>query len=140
MATHTAEIIIKTSPQRVFKALTRPELIKLWQHGRIVTTDWQVGSSITFTSESAGFAEPLEQWGTILAIRPNEFIKYRFFTPRENLEDKVENYCVTSYSLVVDEKGHTKVELIHQDNRPTGFAPATLKPILVGLKRIAEMN
>lgn len=139
MPTYTAEIIIKASTQKVFEALTKPELIKLWQYGRVVTTDWQVGGPIGFSSELAGDVEPLEQWGTILDIRPNEFIKYCFFSPRDDLEDKPENYCVTSYSLV-DEKGQTKVELVHRDDRPNGFAPATLKPILVGLKRIAEMN
>jgi hypothetical protein len=69
----------------------------------------------------------------------NEFIKYSLFTSRYDLEDKAENYCVTSYSPV-NEKGQTKVELVHQDNRPTDFAPATLKPVLVALKRITEMN
>jgi hypothetical protein len=61
------------------------------------------------------------------------------FTPGFDLEDKVENYCVTSY-ILRNEQGHTKVELIHQDNRPNGFVPSTLKPILAALKRVAEMN
>jgi len=139
MPTNTAEIIIEASTQKVFEALTKPELIKLWQYGRVVTTDWKVGGQIKFRSEWEGSAETLEQWGTILDIRPNAFIKYRLFTPRHDLEDKVENYCVTSY-ILVNEEGHTRVELIHQDNRPNGFAPTTLKPILAALKRIAEMN
>jgi len=139
MPTYTAEIIVEASTEKVFDALTKPELIKLWQYGRVVTTDWQVGGNIKFTSEWEGRAETSEQWGTILEFRPNEFIKYRLFTPGVQLEDKVENYCVTSYMLV-NEKDHTKVELIHQDNRPSGFAPATLKPILSALKRAAEMN
>jgi uncharacterized protein YndB with AHSA1/START domain len=139
MPTHTAEIIIEASIQRVFEALTKPELIKLWQYGRVVTTDWKVGSCIKFTSEWERIAETLEQWGTILDLRPNEFIKYRLFTPGHGLEDKVENYCATSY-ILVNEKGQTRVELIHEDNRPNGFVPTTLKPILAGLKRIAEMH
>ena len=77
--------------------------------------------------------------GNNLEFRPNEFIKYRLFTPGCGLEDKVENYGVTSYALV-SERGRTKVELIHQDNRQNGFAPATLKPILAALKRVAEMT
>ena len=136
MPTYTAEIIVEPSTQKVFEAITKPELIKLWQYGRVVTTDWKVGGNIKFTSEWEGRAETLEQWGTILEFRPNELIKYRLFTPGVHLEDKVENYCVTSYMLV-NENGHTRVELIHQDNRPNGFAPATLKPIL---ERVAEMN
>ena len=139
MPTHTAEIIIEASIQKVFEALTKPELIKLWQYGRVVTTDWTVGRSIKFTSEWEGNAETLEQWGTILDIRPNEFIKYRLFTPRTDLEDKVEDYCVTSY-ILGNERGSTRVELIHEDNRPNGFAPTTLKPILAALKGIAEMH
>lgn len=139
MPTHTAEIIIEASIQKVFEALTKPELIKLWQYGRVVTTDWKVGGSIEFTNECEGSAQTLEQWGTILDIRPNEFIKYRLFTPRHDLEDWVENYCVTSY-ILVDEKRFTRVELIHEDNRPNGFVPTTLKPILAALKRIAEMH
>ena len=138
MPTYTAEIIVEASAQKVFEALTKPELLELWQYGRVVTTDWKVGSDIKVTSGWEGRAETLEQWGTILEFRPNEFIKYRLFTPRAYLEDKVEN-CVTSYILVC-ENGHTRVELIHQDNRPNGFAPATLKPILAALKRVAETN
>jgi uncharacterized protein YndB with AHSA1/START domain len=139
MPTYTAEIIIEASTQKVFEALTNPGLINLWQYGRVVTTDWKVGGDIKFRSELEGSRETLEQWGTILDIRSNEFIKYSLYTPGHGLEDKVENYSVTSYVLA-DEEGHTKVELIHQDNRPDGFVPATLKPILAGLKRVAEMN
>jgi len=66
MPTYTAEIIVEASTEKVFDALTKPELIKLWQYGRVVTTDWQVGGNIKFTSEWEGRAETSEQWGTIL--------------------------------------------------------------------------
>ena len=139
MPIYTAEIIIQASIQRVFEALTKPELVKLWQYGRVVTTDWKVGSKIKFRSEWQGSAETLEEWGTILDIRPNEFIKYSLFTPRADLEDKTENYCVTSYVLSSD-NGHSRIEIIQEDNRSSSFAPSTLKPILVALKRVAETN
>jgi uncharacterized protein YndB with AHSA1/START domain len=42
MSTHLAEIIIEDSPQKVFEALTEPDLVRLWQHGRFVTTDWSI--------------------------------------------------------------------------------------------------
>jgi uncharacterized protein YndB with AHSA1/START domain len=59
--THTAEIIVEASIQKVFEALTKPELIALWQYGRVVTTDWKVGGNIKFTSDCEGSAETLEQ-------------------------------------------------------------------------------
>jgi uncharacterized protein YndB with AHSA1/START domain len=138
MPTYAAEIIIAASTQKVFQALTQPEQIKLWQYGRVVTTDWKVGGSIRFSSELAGSAETLEQWGAILEMRPNEFIKYRLFTPGHGLEDKG-NYSVTSYRLE-NKHGQTRVELMHEDKRPAGFVPASLSPILAALKRVAEMD
>ena len=139
MTTHRAEITIQAAPQRVFEALTKPELVKLWQYGRVVTTDWQVGSKIEFSSEGQGGAETFKEWGTILEMRPNQLIKYNLFTPSGGLEDKLENYCVTSYVISAD-NGHARLEIIQEDNRPGGFTPSTLKPILVALKNVAETN
>jgi uncharacterized protein YndB with AHSA1/START domain len=137
MATNTSSIIINASTQKVFDALTNPELVKLWQFGRVVTTDWKTGSEIKFKTEGGG--KVLEQWGTVLEIRTNELIKYNLFTPTPNLEDKTENYCITSYVLTKDEE-QTRLELVQEDNRPNAFAPGTLAPILVSLKKIAETN
>ncbi|CAN5606017.1 hypothetical protein BH10CHL1_BH10CHL1_03350 [soil metagenome] len=139
MPIHRAEIAIQASTQKVFEALTKPELVKLWQYGRVVTTDWKVGGTITFKSQGQESAKTLEEWGTILDIRPNELIKYSLFTPRADLEDKPENYCVTSYVLS-SENEHARIEIIQEDNRPSGFAPPSLKPILVALKSVAETN
>ncbi|SHM81889.1 SRPBCC domain-containing protein [Mucilaginibacter sp. OK098] len=137
MATNISSIIINASTQKVFETLTNPELIKLWQYGRVVTTDWKTGSEIKFRTEGGGKA--LEQWGTVLEMRTNELIRYNLFTPAPNLEDKMENYCITSYVLTKDE-GQTRLELIQEDNRPNAFAPGTLMPILESLKKIAETN
>ena len=73
MATHTADIKINASTQKVFAALTKPELIKLWQYDRVLTTQWTTGSEIKFTTAADG--KLFEQWGTVLEVRPNELIK-----------------------------------------------------------------
>jgi len=137
MATHTSAITINASAQKVFDALTQPALVQLWQFGRVLITDWKAGSAIKFKTEWDGKVS--EQWGTVLEMRANELIKYNLFTPAPGLEDRIENYCVTSYVLTKD-NGETRVEIIQEDNRPYGFAPATLKPILVSLKKVAETN
>lgn len=139
MPTHTAEITVQASPQRIFDVLTKRELIKLWQYGRVVTTDWQVGSPITFRSEGQGRAGAAEERGTILDIRPNELIKYSLFTPTTGLEERPENYSITSYVITPD-NGQASIKIIQEDNRPSGFTPATLKPILAALKNVAETN
>jgi len=55
------------------------------------------------------------------------------------LEDKIENYCVTSY-LISDDNGATRIELIQEDNRQGGFVAQSLVRILEMLKEVAEAN
>jgi uncharacterized protein YndB with AHSA1/START domain len=137
MAIHTTSVTIDAPASKVFAALTQPELVKQWQFGKTVQSDWQAGHAIKFIAESEG--KLLEQWGTILEIRPNELLKYNLFTPAPGIEDKQEYYNITSYILTND-NGQTHIELIQEDNRPFGFVPATLKPILVALKKVVEEN
>ncbi|AXY74869.1 ATPase [Paraflavitalea soli] len=137
MATYTSNINIKAPASKVFDALTQPELVKQWQYGKLLTTDWQVGGAIRFSAEYEG--KMLEQWGTILDLRPNELVKYNLFTPRPNQEDKIENYTITSYVLT-QQDGITHIQIIHEDNRPQVFAPQSLKGILVALRNIAEAD
>lgn len=137
MATYISAITTTASTEKVFNALTDPELVKQWQYGRELITDWKVGGKIRFSTGSG--SDVLEQWGTVLDMRTNELIKYNLFTPGRDLEDKIENYCVTSYVLTKN-KGKTKIEIIQEDHRPGGFAPQTLERILVLLKEVAESN
>ena len=137
MAIHTTSVTINAPAQKVFDALTQPELVKLWQFGKTVQSDWQPGHAIKFIAENEG--KVLEQWGTILEMRTNELIKYNLFTPAPGVEDKPAHYKITSY-ILSNENGQTKIELIQEDNRPFGFTPATLKPILAALKKVVEGN
>jgi uncharacterized protein YndB with AHSA1/START domain len=135
MAIHTTSVIIDAPAFKVFEALTQPELVKQWQFGKTVQCDWQIGNAIKFIAETEG--KVLAQWGTILEIRPNELLKYDLFTPAPAIEEKPEHYNITSY-ILTNENGKTHIELIQEDNRPFGFVPATLKPILVALKKVVE--
>jgi uncharacterized protein YndB with AHSA1/START domain len=100
MATNISTINIKASTQKVWDALTKPELVKLWQYGSELTTNWNVGSEIKFRTEWEG--KVFEQWRTVLEMRTNELIKYNLFAPRPDLADKPENYFVMSYVLTGD--------------------------------------
>ncbi|MCW3085826.1 MAG: ATPase [Bacteroidetes bacterium] len=135
MATHIAEITINAAADTVFDALTKPELIQRWQFNRMLLTDWKTGSEIKFRTETEGKIS--EQWGTVLEVKKNELVKYNLFTPRPDLADKIENYAVTSY-ILTDKNGQTNVEIIQEDNRPDGFTPVSLQPILAALKNVIE--
>ena len=138
MATNISKIKINATVQKVWKTVTEPEMVKLWQFGSDLKTTWKVGSEIKFVTEWEG--QIFEQWGKILEIRQNELLKYSLFAPRQDLEDKPENYFVMSY-ILTEENGYTKLEIIQEDNRPNAVQEEQQgeeNPILKSLKDLAE--
>jgi uncharacterized protein YndB with AHSA1/START domain len=140
MATNISTVTIKAPLQKVWDMLTKPELVKQWQYGSELITDWKVGGDIKFKTEWEG--KIFEQWGKVLEIKSNELIKYSLFAPRPGLEDKPENYFVMSYVLTTDNE-QTKLKIIQTDNRAGAVQEEPQgeeNPILQGLKKIAETN
>jgi uncharacterized protein YndB with AHSA1/START domain len=138
MATNISTIVLNAPVEKVWNALTKPELVKQWQYGSDLITDWKTGNEIRFRNEWEG--QIFEQWGTILEVVPNQKIKYSLFFPRPELEDKPENYFIMSYVLS-KENQKTKLEIIQEDNRPGAVQEEPQgeeNPILQGLKAIIE--
>ena len=135
MSIISSNIIINASSDKVFQALTNPEIMKLWQFNWEVITNWKEGTEIKFRTKTE--EKILEQWGTILEMKVNELIKYNLFTPKPGLEDEPESYCNTSYVLT-NINGQTRVEVIQEDYRSESFMPVSLHPILASLKATVE--
>lgn len=92
MVTNISTISIDATKSKVWEALTKPELVKLWQYGSELVTNWEVGSDIRFRTEWEG--KVFEQWGKILEVRPTELLKYSLFAQRPGLEDTPGNYFI----------------------------------------------
>ena len=140
MVKNISTITIHASPQQVWDALTKPEFVKLWQYGSELITIWEIGSDIRFKAEWQG--QVFEQWGKVLALRPNKLIRYSLFAPRPDLEDKPENYFVMNYALK-KVKTDTFLEITQEDDRPTAVQKAPEgeeNPVLQMLKSIAETH
>lgn len=140
MITSKSTILINATKQKVWDALTKPELVKKWQYGSDVLTDWKVGSEIRFRVEWDG--KVFEQWGKILEIVPNELIKYSLFFPRPDLEDKEENYFIMSY-IISQLENKIRLEILKEDNRPGAVEEKESdeeNPVLTALKEIIESN
>jgi uncharacterized protein YndB with AHSA1/START domain len=138
MATNISVIVLNATTEKVWSVLTQPELVKQWQYGSDLITDWKVGNEIRFRNEWEG--QVFEQWGTILEVIPNQKIKYTLFFPRPELEDKPENYFIMSY-ILTEENQKTKLEIIQEDNRPGAIQEKPQgeeNPILQGLKALIE--
>ena len=138
MAINISTIRIKAEPEKVWDALTKPELVKKWQYGSKLITDWVVGNEIKFETEWEG--KIFRQWGKILEIKPNKLIKYSLFAPSPGLEDKPENYFIMNYVLTDEGNGFTNLEIIQEDNRPGAVAEETQEenPVLKELKLLIE--
>jgi uncharacterized protein YndB with AHSA1/START domain len=140
MAINISIVKINASGQKVWDTITKPELVKLWQYGSDLLTNWEIGSDIKFRTEWEG--KIFEQWGKVLEVKPIEIVRYSLFAPRPELEDKPENYFIMSYVLT-DESGQTKLEIIQEDNRPNAVQEKPQgeeNPVLRTLKEIAETD
>jgi uncharacterized protein YndB with AHSA1/START domain len=138
MAGNISTLVIHAPAQKVWDALPKPEMVKLWQFGSDLVTDWQPGSPIRF---STAFGNKIfEQWGTVLEVKPYELIRYSLFAPAPGSEDSPENYFIMNYVQTADHE-RTRLEIIQEDNR-TGAVQEEPQgeenPILKGLKELAE--
>ena len=109
------EASINAPAARVWEALTNPELIKQYLFGTEVTTDWRVGSPITYKGEWQG--KTYEDKGKILQIEPEKLLVSTFWSSLSGLTDTPENYNTVRYELSPAGDG-TKLT-ITQDNNNT---------------------
>lgn len=138
MIKNISSIKLNAPINKIWDVLTKPELVKQWQYGSDLATDWKVGSEIRFKTEWEG--QIFEQWGKILEIVPQKLIRYSLFAPRPDLEDKPENYFVMNY-ILSKEKNYIRLDIIQEDNRQGAVQEAPQgeeNPVLSALKTLIE--
>ncbi len=133
-----ASIEIKTDIRTVWHALIDPEIIKEYLFGTETSSDWKVGSRISFKGVWDG--KPYEDGGIITAIEPEETFKYTYWSSMSGTPDVEENYANISYDLEELESG---VRLtISQDNIQTEEARAHSEKnwamVLQSMKQLLE--
>ena len=136
--TAKATTTVNAPPSRVWEALTKPDLIKQYLFGTEVTTDWQVGSPITYKGKWEG--KTYEDKGKILQIEPGKLIVSSFWSSLSGLPDVPENYKTVRYELST-EGGGTRLT-ITQDNNETqeeaNHSEQNWKMVLEGMKKLLE--
>ena len=136
--TAAARIKIEANAEKVWNALTDPELIKQYLFGTEASSDWKVGSSITYKGVWQG--KRYEDKGKILELIPNKLLKSTYWSGMSGLEDKPENYNTVTYLL--DEKDNQTILTVAQDNNPTEESAAhsenNWNMVLKGIKELLE--
>jgi uncharacterized protein YndB with AHSA1/START domain len=135
-----ATVTINAPRTKVWDALTNPEKVKQYMHGTNLSSDWKVGSPITWKGEWKG--QSYEDKGAVLETEPPKLLKYTHWSPMGGSEDKAENYHTVKYELA--EEGGKTILTLTQDNNPTQveadkMAADNWGPVLRGLKQTAEI-
>lgn len=139
--TYTAEtkVSIDAPADKVWKALTTPELIAKYFFGTKVTTDWKEGSAITYEGEYNG--TQYHDKGVIKKFEPNKVFASTYWSSMGGKEDTADNYNLVTYTL---EEGYNKTILqLSQDNIATDqerqHSLTNWNSVLAELKKVAEM-
>lgn len=101
--TGTSSILIRATPEKVWEALVNPEMIKQYLYGTDVSSDWQVGSPISY--KGMWKDRPYEDKGTIVQLIPNQLLQTTYWSVFSEREDLPENYLLVSYQLAEADDG-----------------------------------
>ena len=133
-----ATATINAPASKVWDALTKPEQIKQYMFGTQVSTDWKVGSPITYKGEWKGKA--YEDKGKVLEIEPRKRLVSTFWSALAGLPDKPENYKTVGYDLA-PEGDRTKLTITQDNNASQEEAKEAEKNwrmVLDGIKKLLE--
>ena len=131
-------VVIHAPPERVWKALTDPDMIKEYLFGTQVSSDWKAGSPIRYRGVWEGRA--YEDKGTVLRIASERLLETTFWSSLSGVPDTPENYKQVTYELM-PEAGGTRLTVI-QDNNATeeerDHSEQNWKRVLEKLKDLLE--
>ncbi|MDB5283795.1 MAG: hypothetical protein JWO06_2870 [Bacteroidota bacterium] len=98
-------IDVNATPEKVWEALTNPEIIKEYLFGTETITDWKVGSEVIFQGAYEG--HKYRDKGIVLENVPNQKLTYSYWSGFTGLADLPENYSTVHYTITPIDKDHT---------------------------------
>ena len=131
-------ISINAPAQKVWDAITTPELIKKWFFGVDTETDWTEGGPIVHRGEWKG--KPYEDKGTILRFDAPRLLEHTHWSSMSGVPDSEDNYQTVSWALA-DKGGRTELT-VSETNLPSEEAKSTSDAswpmVLDQLKKLVE--
>ena len=103
---------INAGKEKIWDALTNPEIIKQYLFGTEVISDWTVGAEIVFQGEYED--SQYKDKGTIRVFDVGKSFQYTYLSSFSGLEDIPENYHLITYNL--DDKNGITMLTIVQEN------------------------
>lgn len=134
------KVTIDAPQEKVWDALTKPEIIKQWFFGVDTVTDWKVGGPIVHKGEWKG--KPYQDKGTVLEFDPPRTLSHSHWSSLSGLPDRLENYQDVTYA-VTRRHGQTEVTLIEAnipDEEARSQSEAAWTKVLGALKDLVEYS
>jgi uncharacterized protein YndB with AHSA1/START domain len=136
--TARASVFIQAPVQKVWEALTKPQIIKRYFFGTETETDWQPGSPISFKGEWNG--RSYRDKGVILENETNRKISYSYWSSLSGTEDKPENHLTITY-IVKEEETGTILEITQENLRDESsceHSENNWRMVLANMKNLLE--
>jgi len=137
-------MLVNAGPEVVWKALTEPDLNKLYMAGWMGLSSWKRGDLLRWM-EKQGDETVQQAQGTVMESLPGRRLRYTCYKPSSGLPDEPASYTTVDITLEVERDGRTRLSLWHgdfaglpQDVRRAREAGREWVEKLVGLKRVAE--
>jgi uncharacterized protein YndB with AHSA1/START domain len=131
-------ITIDAPIDRVWDALTTPDIIKQWFFGVETETDWKVGSPLVHRGEWQG--TPYVDKGEIVKIAPPRLLVHTHWSDRSGKPDVPENYQQVTWA--VSERDGASELTVSEDNLPSEEAKELSEQgwtmVLSNLKELLE--
>ena len=129
---------IEAPIEEVWKALTTPDLIKLWFFGVDTETDWKVGSPLVHRGEYQG--KPYEDKGEIVRFDPPKRLVHTHWSDVSGKPDSPEHYQEVTWALA-ERDGATELAITER-NVPSEDAKTvsdeSWRMVLKNLKELLE--
>lgn len=111
MASFTARksTVINASAEQIWRALTDPETVKKIMWGTEITSDWKVGSPITYKGIWEG--RTFEDTGIILEIVPNQILKTTYRSTSYFVISDHAGPATITYHITPESCGQTKISI-----------------------------
>ena len=140
MYSSSTSVLIRAPLVAVWEAITDPDLVRKYFFGTVLTTEWNIGSPITFRGEWNG--KRYEDRGTVLSFAPLRELSFSYWSSFSGIEDKPELRQVIRYELA-ETDGGVRIT-IHQSNTDTqeraDHSAKNWQVVLDGLKTVVESD
>ncbi|MCW5911088.1 MAG: SRPBCC domain-containing protein [Cyclobacteriaceae bacterium] len=128
---------IQAPAEKVWAAITQPELVKQYFFGTSLVTDWKPGSPIYFRGEWEG--KPYEDKGVVLKFDAPHELAYSYLSNWSGLPDKEENYLYVAYTLrSVNSTTELTITQTNYDADKAAHSEENWASLIEGLKKLVE--